>query len=376
MILFKNAKILLHGKLQTVDFVVENHQFTKIQPNIQIDALCESIDLENQLVCPGLFNIHTHGAMGYDFNMATLDEMKIIMDYYLQNGVTSILPTIMTDDYDVIHAQLKRLAELKTLYPSIKGIHLEGPFLSLKYKGAMPESSIVLPDINLFKSFIESSNHLITYTTIAPELKGAIKLIKYAKKQGIQVTLGHSNAGFSETLAALKAGANSFTHLFNAMRPLNHHDPGILGAALYSKAYTELILDGKHLDKDTVLMLKSVKSMNRLIIITDSIMATGLQDGFYYLGTNQIKITDGDARLVSSDTRAGSTLNPYQAVLNFSKFTHTPIEKTVPLMSHNPAKLLKLDDHYGDIAIGKYADFIVIKDSALTQVYLHGKKIK
>lgn len=375
MFLFKNAVIYKESKLQKFDFIVKNDKISKIEPHIKSYDSLETIDLKNQLVCPGLFDIHTHGAMGYDFNMASFDEMKIIMNYYLKNGVTSVLPTIMTDNHQVIHTQLRKLARLSELYPSIKGIHLEGPFLSHKYKGAMPEDALISPDINLFKSFIESSNHLIRYTTIAPELPGASELIAFAKSKGIMVTLGHSDASFNQTLEALNLGANSFTHLFNAMHPLNHHDPGIVGAALYSDAYTEMIMDGKHLEKDTVRLLKKIKSIDRLIIITDSIMATGLKDGYYYLGTNQIKVTDGDARLVSNDTRAGSTLNPFQAILNFSKFTDTSIEETVPLMSVNPARLFNLDSDFGSLEVGKLADFIIIKDNVLKEVYLHGKKI-
>ncbi|MDO9628710.1 MAG: amidohydrolase family protein, partial [Acholeplasmataceae bacterium] len=270
--LYKNLNMLYKNKTESLEFIVEDQRFVEIGKNLTAEL---TVDLKNMLVCPGLFDIHTHGAMGYDFNMATLDEMKIIMDYYLKNGVTSVLPTIMTDDVKVIHCQLKRIAELKEIYPSIHGIHLEGPHLAMKYKGAMPESYILKPDLDLFKSFIEDSNHLIRLTTIAPELENALELIKYAKKNNIQVTLGHSDATFDETYQAIHEGAGSFTHLFNAMRPLNHHEPGILGAALTSKNYTEMIMDGMHLNKNTVMMLKNIRPYNKLIIVTDSIMATG-----------------------------------------------------------------------------------------------------
>lgn len=375
MVLYKNAKLLVRNELENVDILVSNGKFIKISKNLKIDEKHKTVDLMNHLVCPGLFDIHTHGAMGYDFNMASFDEMKIIMDYYLKNGVTSVLPTIMTDDHKVIREQLKKMAKLKELYPSMKGINLEGPHLSLKYKGAMPEDSITNPSIDSFQSFIDSSNDLIVITTLAPELDGAEDFIKFAKAKKIMVSLGHSNASFDITLDALKLGANSFTHLFNAMRPLNHHDPGILGAALYSNAYTEMILDGLHLQKDTVKMLKSIRPYDRLIIVTDSIMAAGLPDGNYYLGTNKIKVIDGDARLANADTRAGSTLNPFKAILNFSDFTSTPIEKTVELMSINPARLLNLDHQIGSIEEGKDADFIVVDGRKLNSVYLQGKKV-
>lgn len=375
MVLYKNAKVLVKNELKNVDMLVSKGKFIKIGSNLDIKEKHEKVDLMNLLVCPGLFDIHTHGAMGYDFNMASFDEMKVIMDYYQKNGVTSVLPTIMTDDHDVIRRQLKKMAQLKSLYPSMKGINLEGPHLSLKYKGAMPEGSLTNPSIESLQSFIDCSNDSIVITTLAPELDGSIDFIKFAKEKGIMVSLGHSDASFDTTINALKLGANSFTHLFNAMRPLNHHNPGILGAALYANAYTEMILDGLHLQKDTVKMLKSIRPNDRMIIVTDSIMAAGLPDGDYYLGSTKIKVVDGDARLAHADTRAGSTLNPFKAILNYSDFTSTPIELTVPLMSINPARLLNMDQQIGSIEEGKDADFIVIKDRELKEVYLQGKKV-
>lgn len=374
-ILYQNAKITRKNKTECVDFLVYEGKFKEIAPHIDPKKGDQVIDLQNSMVLPGLFDIHTHGALGYDFNMATFDEMKIIMDYYMQNGVTSVLPTIMTDDIQTIKKQLKLLAKLKPLYPIMQGIHLEGPFLSLKYKGAQPESAILKPDVTLFKALMEDSNHLINYTTLAPEIEGAIPLIDGCKALGVRVTLGHSDASFDQTNLALKHGASSFTHMFNAMRPFDHHGPGIVGAALMSNAYTEMIMDGKHLDKDTVLFLKKIRGLNHLIIITDSIMAAGLKDGFYKLGQTPIVVKDGDARLVSNHARAGSTLNPFQAIVNFSRFTHTKLSRAVDLMSINPARMLGLDHVIGSIDIGKYADFILVDGEKLKAVYSRGNKV-
>ena len=371
--IIKNAK--LSNKKETVDLLVIDGKFQEIEPYINPKRIDEIIDLKGQTIIPGLFDIHTHGALGYDFNMATFDEMKIIMDYYMRNGVTSVLPTVMTDDIDVIRKQLKLMAKLKPIYPIMKGIHLEGPFLSMKYKGAQPESAILKPSVELFKELMEDSHHLIKYTTLAPEIEGAIDLIDYCKTIGVRVTLGHSDASFEETNLALKHGASSFTHMFNAMRPFDHHGPGIVGAALMSNAYTEMILDGKHLDPNTVLFLKKMRGMDKLIIITDSIMAAGLNDGNYFLGKTPIYVKNGDARLISNNARAGSTLNPFQALVNFSEFTKTPITKSIELMSKNPARMLGLDDMVGSIEIGKNADFLVINKHELLEVYSEGNQV-
>lgn len=373
--LYQHVKLKRKNKLEVVDLLIEDGKFISIDKEINIKRVDEIIDLNYATIIPGLFDIHTHGALGYDFNMATFDQMKIIMDYYLNNGVTSVLPTVMTDDLQVIKRQLKLMSKLQPLYPIMKGIHLEGPFLSLKYKGAQPEKAILKPSVDLFKELMEDSNHLIKYTTLAPEIEGALELIDYCKSIGIRVTLGHSDATFEETNLALKHGASSFTHMFNAMRPFDHHEPGIVGAALMSNAYTEMIMDGKHLDQHTVKFLKKIRGLDRLIIITDSIMASGLNDGHYFLGNTPIYVKDGDARLVSNNARAGSTLNPFQAVLNFSKFAKTPLQRTVDLMSINPAKMLGLDDMIGSIDIGKFADFLVVEGNKLKAVYSMGELV-
>ncbi len=371
-ILYKNANIIKKNRTENVDLLVIDGKFSKIESNIPLNQSEKVIDLKGKTVIPGLFDIHTHGALGYDFNMATFEEMKIIMEYYLKNGVTSVLPTVMTDDIDVIKKQLKLMAQLKPLYPIMKGIHLEGPFLSLKYKGAQPESAILKPSVNLFKELMEDSNYLIKYTTLAPEIEQAIELIDYCKQIGVRVTLGHSDASFEQTNQALKHGASSFTHMFNAMRPFDHHSPGIVGAALMSNAYTEMIMDGKHLDKDTVLFLKKIRGLDKLIIITDSIMAAGLKDGEYKLGQTPMIVKEGDARLISNNARAGSTLNPFQAIVNFSKFTKTKMTKTVDLMSINPARMLGMDLEIGSIHENKDADFLVIDGYELLGVYSQG----
>lgn len=374
-ILYKNARRTKKNKTESVDLLIKDGKFIAIEKNIDLKKADEVIDLDGETIIPGLFDIHTHGALGYDFNMATFDEMKIIMDYYMMNGVTSVLPTVMTDDIIVIKKQLKLMAKLQPLYPIMKGIHLEGPFLSLKYKGAQPESAILKPSIDLFKELMEDSQNLIKYTTLAPEIDGALDLIDYCKSIGVRVTLGHSDASFEQTNEALKHGASSFTHMFNAMRPFDHHEPGIVGAALMSNAYTEMIMDGKHLDCNTVMFLKKMRGLNRLIIITDSIMAAGLNDGNYFLGKTPIYVKHGDARLISNNARAGSTLNPFQAIINFSNFTKTPLKRTVDLMSINPAKMLGLDDEIGSIDVGKYADFLIVKNHELKAVYSFGNLI-
>lgn len=373
--LYKNATQIKGQRKVILDFLVQDGKFAAIEQDIDQNRADEVVDLQFATIIPGLFDIHTHGALGYDFNMATLDQMKIVMKYYQENGVTSVLPTVMTDHPSIIEQQLRLLSNLKPLYPIMKGIHLEGPFLSHRYKGAQPESGLLKPDISLFKRYMEASGYLINYLTLAPETEGALELIDYCKSIGVSVSLGHSDASFEETTCALKRGAISFTHLFNAMRPLHHHEPGIVGAALMSHAYVEMITDGKHLNKNTLLFLKKIRGLKKLIIITDSIMAAGLSDGKYLLGKAPIDVKDGDARLVSNNVRAGSILNPFQAVLNFSRYSKTPLARAVDLMSINPAKMLGMSDEIGSIDVGKFADFLIVDKNDLLAVYSMGNLV-
>ncbi len=365
---FSNALILTEKGFVKGGFEVEKGRFLNLGKEIT-----GGINLKGAKVLPGLFDIHTHGASGYDFNtLKNQDEMAEICRYYTLNGATSVLATLLTDDNEKLFDQLQLVSDLSKKFPVIRGIHLEGPFLSLKYKGAMPPQHLKAPDIELFNKFQEKAGGLIKLITIAPELDGAEKFTKAVAKSGVTVSLGHSGADFNQTRLCVKAGAKCFTHIFNAMKPIDHHDASIAAYALYSDNYCEAIADGKHLERNILKMLSKIKK-NRLIGVTDSLSCAGLPDGNYFLAGTPIYVKNGDARLISSDTRAGSTLNIFDGFKNYMEFCGVDEVEATKVFAKAPSKLLSLDKERGSIEAGKFADFIVVEGQKVTHTYIEGE---
>ena len=359
MILYKNGHALINGKLVRTDIVANHGRIIEIAPDVVGDDQTEIVDCSHRYILPALVDIHTHGANGYDFNTADLDGMKKIMEFYVSHGVGTVFPTVMTDSDEVICRQLSLIATLSKDYPEIKGINLEGPFLSQKYCGAMPVQYLQKPSVDKFMTYQKAAEGKIRIVTVAPELPDALAFISEVSDTKVIVSLGHSGANGETVQAALKAGAKSFTHFGNAMSQLDRHNLNMTGAAMLSEAYCEVICDGKHVDKDVLRLLLKTKGINKLVGITDSIMATGLPDGLYTLGAQKVTVKDGDARVTGTDIRAGSTLDAYQGLANVVSFTGLPLSEAIKLWTVNPAKLVGLSDRIGTIEVGKDADFIL-----------------
>ncbi len=359
MILYKNGSALIDGKLVKTDIVANHGRIIAIERDVVPDEQTEVIDCTGRYVLPALIDTHTHGANGYDFNSADTEGMKKILEFYISHGVGTVFPTVMTDSDETICRQLSLIAELAKEYPEIKGIHLEGPFLSEKYCGAMPTEYLQTPSFDKFLQYQKAANGLIKIVTVAPELPGAIDFIVEATTAKVNVSLGHSDADGETVFKALKAGANSFTHWGNAMAPLDRHNLNVVGAGMLSSAYCEVICDGKHVDKDVLRLLVKTKGIDKVVGITDSIMATGLADGQYKLGVNDVTVKDGDAKITGTDIRAGSTLDAYQGLANAVTFTGLPLAEAIKIWTVNPAKRIGMLDRLGTIELGKDADFII-----------------
>lgn len=357
MKLYKNGLVARNGKFEKTDFLVSNGKFEKVALNIKAD--CEIVDLCGKKVFPKLFEEHTHGANGGGFNVSPIEDMPKIMDFYLENHIGTVFPTVMTDDIEVMKRQLSIISEFSKGYKEIKGIHLEGPFLAEAFKGAMPSRFLLEPDKNLFDEFQKFANGMIKLITIAPEKKGAATFVSEVVKEGVAVNIGHSGATYEQVMKCIDAGADGFTHTFNGMKLMHQHFPSVGGAALLSDIYCETICDGRHLNPVTVQILNKVKSIDQLILITDSIMAAGLPDGQYKLGVNNVTVLNGDATITENGERAGGTLNPWDGVKNFSKWTGVPIEKAIKGMTENPAKHTGLFEVTGSIDEGKLAEFFI-----------------
>ena len=254
---------------------------------------------------------------------------------------------------------------------------MEGPFLASAYKGAMPEHLLQKGNAALLRSYQARAEGGVRYLTVSPEVEGAIELIRAAKELGIVTAIGHSGADYETSMAAIDAGAAAATHVFNAMQLLHQHRPAILGAVLESGVYCEAICDGRHLHPGIVRLLLKVKGPDRVVAITDSIMAAGLPDGNYHLGVNEVVVEDGDAKLVSDGTRAGSTLTQNTALKNLLAFTGRPVEELLPLLSENPAKLIGVFDRKGSIADGKDADLVVLDaENNVADVFTYGRIVR
>ncbi|MDE7454380.1 MAG: N-acetylglucosamine-6-phosphate deacetylase [Clostridia bacterium] len=360
MLLYKHGSALIDGKIIVTDIVANHGRIIAIEPDVVPDNDTEVIDCNGKFILPALVDIHTHGANGYDFNTADKDGMKKILDFYISHGVGTVLPTVMTDSDDVICRQVALIAELSKDYPEIKGIHLEGPFLSADYCGAHDKQYLQTPSFDKFLTYQKSAQGLIKLVTVAPELPHAIDFITEATTARVKVSLGHSGANHDTVEKALKAGAVSFTHFGNSMSQMDRRDLNMVGSALSSNAYAEVICDGKHVDKDVLAFLVRSKGINKVIGVTDSFSATGCNDGNYKLGALNVTVKDGQAYLDGTNKTVGSMLDAHTGLANVISFTGLKLPEAIKLWTINPAKMLGLDNRIGTIEVGKDADFIVI----------------
>jgi N-acetylglucosamine-6-phosphate deacetylase len=296
-----------------------------------------------------------------------------------RHGVTSYFPTTVTAPVEVTLRALERLAAaIETPEGSFRdrarplGIHLEGPFLSHVRRGVHPVEQLQKPTAALFDRFWEAARGKITIMTIAPELEGAEEVIAEAARQGVCVSLGHSDADFETAQKAFRAGGRHATHTFNAMRPLGHRDPGLLGAVLTEPACTaDIIADGIHVDPAVVRLFLTAKGRENSVLITDATAATGMPDGRYRLGSFEVEVRDG--RCMAEGKLAGSVLTMDRAVRNAMQFAGWGLAAAVQAASANPARVIGLKDR-GVLCPGAVADFVVL-DSAgnLRQTIVNGQ---
>ncbi len=350
------GRIAVGRALESAELVVEDGIIREIR----------KIDEENlPIVMPGFFDIHTHGGGGIDVNhLESVEDVEKLSLFYASHGVTSVQLSLVTDTEENMTRLCSLLAEASERElpgAEVTGIHMEGPFLSDEYKGSMPSSLIVDPDPELFERYCTAGRGHIRYITLAPERKGALDFISQIRRMGIVVSMGHSSAEYETALEAIRCGVTSSTHTFNAMKLFHMHRPAISGAALESdEVYAEIISDGFHLHPGAVRLILKTKGLDKVVAITDSIMAAGLPDGDYKLGVNDVVVTNGDAKL-HNGVRAGSTLTLDKALRNLMAFTGKGPEDLWRLLSGNQAKMLGLEDR-GEIATGKRADLVVLDE--------------
>ena len=361
--LFQNGLVYLDSRFRSVSLLVQAGKIAGVDVPPPPD--CRIVDLDGKMLVPGFLDIHTHGGGGVDVNAADTEGFAAISRFFASQGTTGWLCSILTDSEErTIRAirQARAAMDAPVQGARLLGIHLEGPFLSPGYKGAMPEHLLRAGDAALFRRYQDAAGGAVRYLTVAPEVPGVVDLIRDVSDQ-VTVAIGHSGADYETAIRAIDAGARACTHTFNAMRPFHQHRPAIMGAVLERPVFCEAICDGRHLHPGTVRMLLACKGWDKVVAVTDSIQAAGLPDGQYKLGVNDVVVRDGDAVLADTGVRAGSTLTTGQALKNLVRFTGEGVERALPLLTANPAGLIGLEGK-GVIAPGMDADLVVL-DSAL-----------
>lgn len=329
-----------------------------------------------EIVAPGLVDTHIHGYAGKDIMNAEEGALDVISKGLLECGVTSFLPTTLTDSKERTDAALKRVAaEYKDVKGAkVRGIFLEGPFFTEKYKGAQNPNYMSDPKIDYLKEWKEISDGLVNKIAIAPERAGAEDFIKKANAMGVKVALGHSDASFDEAVAAVDAGANIFVHTFNGMSGLHHREPGMVGAAMATDAISELICDGHHVNPNAAGILMNTKGRDKIALITDCMSAGGMADGDYKLGEFPVRVENGTARLKDGGSLAGSILKLKDGVKNVVDWEIADIFEAIQMASLVPAKSVGIDNICGKLHEGYAADFIVLDyDMNLKATYLNGE---
>ena len=372
-------KCIINGKVILKDEVVEKKIFIEDDIIVEISDKEvtdeELIDAKGLFVSPGFIDVHTHGRAGSDTMYPTFNDLNSISVAALKTGVTALLPTTMTMPASDIAKAVDNIAEYKDKVAGaqILGTHLEGPFFNKIYKGAQPEECMIEPTVENYLSFVKDHQDVIRKISIAPELDHSIELIKYLNDKNTVVSLGHTNATYEEAQAAIDAGATSGTHTYNAMTPLTHRAPGVVGAVMVNDSvYAELILDGIHVTYPAATALLRAKGKDKIILITDSIEAAGLPDGQYKLGTQPVFVKENQARL-ENGALAGSVANMNECVKNAYNHLGLTINEAVNLASYNPAQSIN-EKKLGEIKVGNYADIIFFdNDIYIKQAMIKGQ---
>lgn len=337
-------------------------------------------DYQDLRIVPGFIDIHTHGAYGFDTNYAKEDGLRNWLKKIPEEGVTALLPTTITQVHSVLSDAVKNVAKVyEEGYEGaeILGIHFEGPFLDKKYKGAQPEEAIVIGTIEEFKQYQKDAKGLIKLITMACEHDPEFKLTRYLNENGVVVSLGHSGSTYEQATLAMANGASSMTHIYNGMSPFNHRVNGMIGAALrFREVYGECICDGNHSTIAALSILFQAKGADKVILVTDSLMAKGFPPGSRFMfGGHEIEIyEDGSAHLVETKSLAGSTLKVNEGLKILVEKVGLKFEDAIKSCTINPARLLKVDDRKGLIQAGHDADIVVLNDDySVKQTYCRGK---
>lgn len=371
----KSKRVWIANGFMPAIIKIENDKITAIleyDSNIDVD-----VDYQNKRIVPGFFDVHTHGAYGYDVNNDDYDGLKNWLKRIPEEGVTAICPTTVTQSREVLNTALKNVAKVyQDGYEGaeIVGINMEGPCLDTVYKGAQPLQHIIKPNIELMQEFLTSSNGLLKIVTIAPEHDDDYQTTAWLAKHNIIPSVGHSSATFHQTQMAVAHGAKLMTHVYNGMTPYNHRNLGQVGAAFrFRDMFGEIIVDGIHSLPPAINVYFTNKGADYPIIVSDSLSAKGIGKGKYTLGGNEIEIYDDGSAHRMDGGLAGSTLRINEGLRICVEEALVPFAAALNACTINPARLLGLDNRKGKICVNYDADMVVLNDDyTVAQTYARG----
>ena len=373
---YKNARIFCPDfQFRLGAFEVKNGLFGAVLPD---EVPEDAIDLNGATVIPGLIDVHNHGNSGADFSDGDYEGLKKMAAYLLKSGITSFAPASMTLPYDVLEKAFATARQLVDEAPAgcarLMGIQMEGPYFSMKKKGAQNGEYIKTPDFEGFKKLYDGCGGLVRIADVAPELSGAEEFIEQASKL-CTVSVAHTDSDYDHAKMAFARGATHLTHLYNAMPGIHHRNPGVIPAAVEAPhVRAELICDGMHIHPASVRLAFSMFGGERMILVSDALRCCGMPDGEYELGGQAVFLSGGVARLADG-TLAGSATNLFDCMKNAILFG-IPEADAVRASSYNPACALGVQDQVGSIATGKLADFIVCRsDYTGKRVFLGGAEV-
>lgn len=345
--------------------VIRDGRIAKVGPRVRPPAGATVTELPNTTLVPGFIDIHVHGGGGFSLSTRDPEEIRSYARWVVAGGVTSFVASVVAGGADRSEARLRAIARAGGPVAdgaSLMGAHLEGPFVNPVRRGALPESWLRQPDVPLLRRLIDAAEGHLRLLTMAPELPGARAVLKEAVSAGCVVALGHSDAGYDQAREAFDAGARHLTHAFNAMRPLHHREPGLLGAALDSAGVTvELIADGVHVHPAAARMLVAAKDTANVALITDGVSCAGLSEGTFSIGEQEVHLSQGRITLADG-TIAGGAATMDAVVRSVLDWGLAPLAGAVRMASTVPARVLGQDSRKGRIAPGYDADLVALDE--------------
>lgn len=369
----KNAQVYTEEfRFEEQDILVEGSCFADSASEKEI------VYADDLYAIPGLIDIHLHGAVGCDFSDGDVTGIEQIAEYEAFHGITTIIPTTMSQQEKELEKTIKSIAGYRNQAKraDVAGIYMEGPFMSKERKGVHKEENLRKPDLALVDKMQKLARGKIKIVTVAPELEGAIDFIKAGSKN-YRISIAHTAANYESSKEAFAAGAVQLTHFFNGMAPFNHREPGIIGAALENgSCMAELICDEFHIHPTVINMTFRIFGAERVILVSDSMRATGMRDGEYMLGEHKVVVTDGVARM-KDGTLAGSTRNLMDCLKLAVTEMKIPLETAIRAATYNPAAAVGILDKYGSITSGKKANVVFVdKELNVVMVMKDGKILR